>query len=86
MAEIEVRMPIDPFKVVKKALSGTKRKIKGKVIGLNYDEEADVLYVKFKQAKIVDSKPLDAKGMIMASLDNRGKIVGLILIDASKYQ
>jgi hypothetical protein len=36
MAEIEVKMPIDPFKVVKKALSGTRKKIKEKIIGLNY--------------------------------------------------
>jgi uncharacterized protein YuzE len=86
MAEIEVKMPIDPFKVIRKALTGTKSKIREKIIGLNYDQEADVLYVKFKQAKIVDSKPLDANGMIMASLDNKGKIVGLIVMDASKYQ
>lgn len=49
MAEIEVKMPIDPFRVIRKALTRTKRKIREKIIGLNYDEEADVLYVKFKQ-------------------------------------
>jgi len=86
MAEIEVKMPIDPFKVVRKALSRTKKRIKEKIIGLNYDEEADVLYVKFKQAKIVDNKPLDADGMLMASLDKKGKIVGIIVMDASKYR
>lgn len=79
-------MPIDPFKVVRKALSNTRRKIKEKIIGLNYDEEADILYVKFKQTKIVDNKPLDENGMIMASLDNKGEIIGLIVMDASKYQ
>lgn len=86
MAEIEVKMPIDPFKVVRKALSATRKKIKEKIIGLNYDEEADVLYVNFKQAKIVDNRPLDANGMLMASLDKKGKIIGIIVMDASKYQ
>lgn len=36
-------------------------------------------------SKIVDSKPLDTNGMIMASLDNKGKIVGLVVLNA-KYQ
>ncbi len=86
MAEIEVKMPIDPFKVVRRALSSAKKKLKKKIVGLSYDEDADVLYVKFSQAKVVDSKPLDADGMLMASLDKNGKVIGIIIMDASKYK
>ena len=39
MAGIEVKMLIGPFKVVRKALSGTRRKIREKIIALNYDEK-----------------------------------------------
>ncbi len=86
MAEIEVKMPIDPFKVVRRALSSTHKKFRKKIVGLSYDEEADVLYVKFSQAKVVDNKPLDADGMLMASLDEKKKVIGIIVMDASKYQ
>jgi uncharacterized protein YuzE len=86
MAEIEVKMPIDAFRVIRNALERTKRKIKEKIIGLSYDEHADVLYVRFKQSKIVDSRPLDENGMVIASLDKNGRIVGVIVMDASEYQ
>jgi Protein of unknown function (DUF2283). len=52
---------------------------------LDYDEEADILYVKFKHAKIVDNDSLDDKGLITASLDEHGKVVGLVIMEASKF-
>ena len=52
---------------------------------VDYDDEADILYVKFKRAKIVDNDPLDDKGLVMASLDKRGKVVGLVIMEAAKF-
>ncbi len=41
--------------------------------------------VKFKHAKIVDNDLLDDKGLVTASLDERGKVVGLVIMEASKF-
>lgn len=85
MAEIKVKMSIDPFKVVQKALEKVEKpEFPSKIVALNYDEEADVLYVKFKHAKIIDNSPLDDKGLVLASLNEQREIVGLIIIEASK--
>jgi uncharacterized protein YuzE len=86
MAEIKVRMAIDPFVTVENALSCVKKlKLSQTLVSVDYDDEADVLYVKFKHAKIVDNDSLDDKGHITASLDERGKIVGLVIMEASKF-
>lgn len=86
MAEIKVRMAIDPFITVENALSCAKKlKLPQTLVSVDYDDEADVLYVKFKHAKIVDNDSLDDKGLITASLDEHGKIVGLVIMDASKF-
>lgn len=86
MAEIKMRMAIDPFKTVGNALScARKLKLPQTMISVDYDDEADVLYVKFRHAKIVDNNPLDDKGLVMASLDEHGKIVGLVIMEASKF-
>ena len=49
------------------------------------DDEAGILFIKFKHAKIVDNEPLDDKGLVIASLDERGKVVGLVIMEASKF-
>lgn len=86
MAEIKIKMAIDPFKTVGNALScARKLKLPQTMVSVDYDDEADVLYVKFKHAKIVDNDALDDKGLITASLDERGKIVGLVIMEASKF-
>ena len=86
MAEIKMRMAIDPFKTVGNALScARKLKLPQTMVFVDYDDEADVLYVKFRHAKIVDNDPLDDKGLVMASLDEHGKVVGLVIIGASKF-
>ena len=86
MVEIKVRMAIDPFKTVGNALScARKLKLPRTMVSIDYDDEADVLYVKFKHAKIVDNDALDVKGLVTASLDERGKIVGLVIMEASKF-
>jgi uncharacterized protein YuzE len=86
MAEIKVRMAIDPFKTVGNALSyARKLKLPRTMVSIDYDDEADVLYVKFKHAKIVDNDALDDKGLVTASLDDCGKVVGLVIMEASKF-
>lgn len=86
MAEIKIRMAIDPFATVENALSCTKKlNLPRKMVSIDYDDEADVLYVKFKHAKIVDNDSLDDKGLVTASLDEEGKIVGLVIMEASKF-
>ena len=86
MAEIKVRMAIDPFRTVGNALSCARKiKLPQTMVSVDYDDEADVLYVKFKHAKIVDNDPLDDKGLITASLDEHGKVVGLVIMEASKF-
>jgi len=85
VAKAKVRMAIDPFKVVDEALTRIKKPLPTKKItSISYDEEADVLYVKFKQSRIVDNKPLDEKGLTLASLDEKGEVVGLIIMATSK--
>jgi uncharacterized protein YuzE len=86
MAEIKMRMAIDPFITVENALSCAKKlKLPQTLVSVDYDDEADVLYVKFKHAKIVDNDSLDDKGLITASLDAHGKVVGLVIMEASKF-
>ena len=86
MAEIKMRMAIDPFITVENALSCAKRlKLPQTMVSVDYDDEADVLYVKFKHAKIVDNDSIDDKGLITASLDENGKIIGLIIMEASTF-
>jgi uncharacterized protein YuzE len=86
MAEIKVRMAIDPFMAVKNALSCVKKiTVPEKLVSVDYDDTADILYVKFKHALIADNESLDDKGLVLASLDKRGKIVGLIIMEASKF-
>jgi len=85
LAKTKVRMALDPFKVVEEALTRIKKPLPTKKItSISYDEEADVLYVKFKQSRIVDNKPLDEEGLTLASLDEKGDVVGLIIMETSK--
>lgn len=81
-----MKMGVDPFKVVHKALEGVKNfRFPSRMVALDYDEEADVLYVKFRHAKIVDNEPLNNEGLVLASLDGKGQVVGLIIMEASKF-
>ena len=79
-------MAIDPFLVVGNALAcARKRIVPERVVFVDYDGEADVLYVKFKHARIVDSEGLDSEGFVVASLDLFGRVIGLAILDASKF-
>jgi uncharacterized protein YuzE len=55
------------------------------MVSVGYEDEAGILYVKFKHAEIVDNDPLDDKGLVIASLDERGKVVGLVIMEVSKF-
>ena len=86
MAEIKMRMAIDPFIYRRKCLVLRKKiKLPQTTVSVDYDDEADVLYVKFKHSKIVDNDSLDDKGLITAFLDEHGKVVGLVIMEASKF-
>ena len=86
MAEIKVRMAIDPFMAVENALVGVRKvKLPQMMVSIDYDDEADVLYIKFRHAKIVDNESLDDKGLVTASLDEHGKVVGLAIMEASTF-
>jgi len=86
LAKTEVRMAIDPFKVVARALNKVKKKPSmARIIAIDYDETADVLYIKFKHSKTVDNKALDEDGLILASLNQQNEIVGLTIMEASTF-
>lgn len=86
MAKAEVTMAIDPLKVVKKAISYCGKSLgHKKIIAVDLDEGVDILYVKFKHSKIVDTEPLDKKGLVAASLDKKKDIVGLVIMEASRF-
>ena len=86
MAETEVRMVIDPFKVVARALSKAKEKPSvNRIIAIDYDENADILYVRFKPSRTVDNEPLDDSGLVLASLNQQNEVVGLTIMEASTF-
>ena len=86
MAKAEVKMAVDPFQVIARALKKARKHPRlGKIVSVDYDERADVLYARFVHGKIVDSEPLDADGMVLASLDSKQHMIGLTVIHASEF-
>jgi len=86
VAKAEVRMAVDPFQVIARALKKAKKRPRfGKIISVDYDEQADVLYARFAHGKIVDSEPLDDEGMVLGSLGSKQNIIGLTIIHASNF-
>lgn len=86
MAKVEVKMPVDPFQVIAKALKrARKHPHLGRVVSVDYDEATDVLHARFVHGKIVDSEPLDAVGMVLASLDSKQRMIDLIVVHASEF-
>lgn len=84
MAKTEVKMAVDPFRVIAAALRKAERRPPlRRLVSVDYDERADVLYARYSFEKIVDSEPLDPDGMIMGSLDMRHRMVGLVVLHAS---
>lgn len=85
MDEADLRMAVDPFSVLDSVAEKTRRHIRGRVVSVDYDEEADVLYVQFKHDEGVDNEVLDEEGYVMGKLNRSGEVVGLTIIDASRY-
>jgi uncharacterized protein YuzE len=54
-------------------------------VSIDYDEVADILYVKFEHVKIVDNESLDDEGLVVASLNKQGAVAGLMIMEASKF-
>jgi uncharacterized protein YuzE len=83
--EADLRMAVDPFMVLNSVAGRVKKQVWGKIISLDYDEEADVLYVLFKHNEGVDSEALDEEGYVIGKLNQYGEVVGLTILDASAY-
>jgi len=83
--EADLRMAVDPFSVLDSVAEKAKRRVRGRVVSVDYDEEADVLYVQFKHDEGVDNEALDEEGYVIGKLNRSGEIIGLTIIDASKY-
>ena len=49
---------------------------------IEYSKEADALYVYFRQVKVAKSKEVE-EGVVV-DFDNKGHIVGIEILDASK--
>jgi len=82
---VDLRMAVDPFSVLDGVAEKAKKHIRGKVVSVDYDEEADVLYVQFKHDEGVDNEALDEEGYVIGKLNRSGEVVGLTIIDASRY-
>jgi len=54
-------------------------------VSVGCDEEADVLYVQFRYEEGVDDEALDEEGCVIGKLNRSGEVVGLTIIDASRY-
>jgi uncharacterized protein YuzE len=48
-----------------------------------YDPEADALYVRFSEARVVESEEV-SEGVVL-DYDSHGRIVAIELLDASKH-
>lgn len=87
MAQVKVRMAVDPFKVIENAISKCKPSPSlEKVISVDYDEEADVLYVELSSEPAFDSKALDQNGLVVAGLNRRGDIIRLTIMNAGTFE
>ena len=85
MDEADLRMAVDPFSVLDDVAEKAGGRIRGRVVGVDYDEEADVLYVQFKHDEGVDNEALDEEGYVIGKLNRSGEVVGLTIINASRY-
>lgn len=85
MDEADLRMAVDPFMVLDGVAEEAGDRIRGRVVSVDYDEEADVLYVQFSHDEGVDSEALDGEGYVIGKLNGSGELVGLTIIDASRY-
>lgn len=56
-----------------------------RIVSFDYDEEADVLAARFKEDVVVDMEPLDEWGDVMARLNEEGEVVGITIMNVSKY-
>lgn len=85
MDEADLRMAVDPFSVLDGLAEKARDRIRGRVVSVDYDEEADVLYVQFRHDEGVDNEALDDEGYVIGKLNRSGEVVGLTIIDASRY-
>lgn len=79
----QMKFGIDPFPIIDRIIRKHSLDIHH-IQSINYDKEADVLYVKFSlSAKAVDNKALDENGLILLGFDINGEVATLTIIDAT---
>jgi uncharacterized protein YuzE len=80
-------MPIDPFQILDKLSPILPQALLGKeIVALDYDKEADVLYVSFVPKPFaVDSDPIAERGIVMAGLNQADQIVRITILNASSF-
>ncbi len=50
---------------------------------VRYDEKSDAVYIKFKEGKYFESD--EVKEGVILDYDRKGKIIGIEILDASRY-
>lgn len=50
---------------------------------IRYDEKSDAVYIKFKESKYFESD--EVKDGVILDYDRKGKIIGIEILDASRY-
>lgn len=77
-------MKIDPLQTVHRVIEKNAL-ILPRIVGLDYDEEADVLYIYFKiNPEIAESDMIDQQGPVYVERNLKGEPEGLVIVNAYK--
>ncbi|MFQ5820959.1 MAG: DUF2283 domain-containing protein [Candidatus Heimdallarchaeota archaeon] len=77
-------MKIDPLRTVHRVLEKNALSLPH-VVSLDYDEEADVLYIYFKiNPEIAESDMIDKQGPVYIERNAKGEPEGLVIVNAYK--
>ncbi|MFQ6125993.1 MAG: DUF2283 domain-containing protein [Candidatus Heimdallarchaeota archaeon] len=77
-------MKINPLQTVKRVLEKNALIIP-RIVSLDYDEEADILYIYFNiSPEIVESDMIDKQGPVYLEMNASGEPEGLVIVNAYK--
>lgn len=75
-------MKIDPLKTVHRVLAKNVLSLPH-IVSLDYDEEADILYIYFKiNPQIAESDMIDPQGPVYLEKNAEGEPEGLVIVNA----
>jgi len=81
-----IELAIDVPTIVSKIAEQYDLNLPSKIMMFHYDDSSDTLYVHFEYpAKSVDSKIVDQHGEIVLGLSKKGKILNLMIINATTH-